>query len=146
MVGSLPLCNKCKCHHNGPCIVKYGNWKKRYAGTLPLCTKCNYHHKGQCAPKCNICKKIGHLARNCKTHEAAKYQRTLTCYECGGLGHYKRDCPELKNQNHGNKLKYGSALDGARALGRKKPNKTLTTLRMRSKLKRESCLALLSKP
>ncbi|GJX58499.1 hypothetical protein Tco_0289889 [Tanacetum coccineum] len=60
--GSLPLCNKCKCHHNGPCTVKYGNWKKKYAGTLPLCTKCNYHHKG----------------------------------------HYKRDCPELKNQNHGN--------------------------------------------
>ncbi|GJS64395.1 putative reverse transcriptase domain-containing protein, partial [Tanacetum coccineum] len=44
--GSLPLCNKCKCHHNGPCTVKYGNWKKKYAGTLPLCTKCNYHHKG----------------------------------------------------------------------------------------------------
>ncbi|GJS26440.1 putative reverse transcriptase domain-containing protein [Tanacetum coccineum] len=60
-VGSLPLCNKCKCHHNGSCTVKYGNWKKKYDGTLPLCTKCNYHH------------------------------RTL-----------QEDCPELKNQNHGN--------------------------------------------
>ncbi|GJV53887.1 hypothetical protein Tco_1449628 [Tanacetum coccineum] len=52
--GSLPLCNKFKCHHNGPCTLKYGNWKKKYVGTLPLCTKCNYHHKGQYAPKCNI--------------------------------------------------------------------------------------------
>ncbi|GJT41223.1 reverse transcriptase domain-containing protein [Tanacetum coccineum] len=36
------------------------------------------------------------------TPTAAEYQLTLTCYECRGLGHYKRDCPELKNQNHGN--------------------------------------------
>ncbi|GJT73795.1 hypothetical protein Tco_1033081 [Tanacetum coccineum] len=36
------------------------------------------------------------------TPAATEYQRTLTCYECGGLGHYKRDRPELKNQNHGN--------------------------------------------
>nr|GFC94236.1 reverse transcriptase domain-containing protein [Tanacetum cinerariifolium] len=27
-VGSLPLCNQCKFHHNRPCTVKCGNYKK----------------------------------------------------------------------------------------------------------------------
>ncbi|GJW19335.1 hypothetical protein Tco_0026771 [Tanacetum coccineum] len=38
--------------------------KREYTGSLPLCTKCNYHHKGPYAPRCNKCKKIGHLARD----------------------------------------------------------------------------------
>ncbi|GKD08275.1 putative reverse transcriptase domain-containing protein [Tanacetum coccineum] len=33
---------------------------------------------------------------------ATNNQRNLTCYECGNQGHYRSDCPELKNQNHGN--------------------------------------------
>ncbi|GJS28877.1 reverse transcriptase domain-containing protein [Tanacetum coccineum] len=33
---------------------------------------------------------------------ATNNQRTLTCYECGNQGHYRSDCPELKNRNHGN--------------------------------------------
>ncbi|GJU71352.1 reverse transcriptase domain-containing protein [Tanacetum coccineum] len=27
----------------------------------------------------------------------------VTCYECGGQGHYRSDCPKLKDQNRGNK-------------------------------------------
>ncbi|GKA19309.1 reverse transcriptase domain-containing protein [Tanacetum coccineum] len=50
--------------------------KKEYAGTLPLCNK--------------------------SPIATANNQRTLTCYECRKQGHYRSDCPELKNQNHRN--------------------------------------------
>nr|GEW78737.1 putative reverse transcriptase domain-containing protein [Tanacetum cinerariifolium] len=36
------------------------------------------------------------------TGERKDNQRTITSYECGKQGHYKSDCLELKNQNHGN--------------------------------------------
>ncbi|GJW28587.1 putative reverse transcriptase domain-containing protein, partial [Tanacetum coccineum] len=31
-------------------------------------------------------------------------QRVVTCYECGGQGHYRSDCPKLKDRNRGNKV------------------------------------------
>nr|GEX61607.1 hypothetical protein [Tanacetum cinerariifolium] len=34
---------------------------------------------------------------------ATNNHRNLTCYECGNQGHYRSDCLELKNQDHGNK-------------------------------------------
>ncbi|GKD33378.1 reverse transcriptase domain-containing protein [Tanacetum coccineum] len=76
--------------------------KKEYAGTLPLCNKCKFHHNGPCTVKCANCKRVGHLTRDCRSPAATNNQRTLTCYKCRNQGHYRSDCPQLKNRNHGN--------------------------------------------
>ncbi|GJT37920.1 putative reverse transcriptase domain-containing protein [Tanacetum coccineum] len=75
--------------------------KKLCGGSKPLCSKCNYHHDGQCAPKCHKCNRVSHLARDCRS-----------------TGHFKRDCPKLKNNNHGNQGGNGNALAKVYAVGR----------------------------
>ncbi|GKF57755.1 putative reverse transcriptase domain-containing protein, partial [Tanacetum coccineum] len=71
--------------------------KKEYDGTLPLCNKCKFHHNGLCTAKCANCKKVSHLTRDCWNPIATSNQRTITCYECGNQGYYRSDCLELKN-------------------------------------------------
>ncbi|GJY83276.1 putative reverse transcriptase domain-containing protein [Tanacetum coccineum] len=93
---------------------------REYTGSLPLYTKYNYHHKGPCAPRCNKCKKIGHLACDCRSFgpncnnnnhgNSRTTQNAGTCYECGVQGHFKRDFPKLKNKNRGNQGGNGNAL------------------------------------
>ncbi|GJU01329.1 putative reverse transcriptase domain-containing protein [Tanacetum coccineum] len=103
-----------------------GPWEKKvYGGSKPLCPKCNYHHDGQCAPRCNNSKKIGHLARDCRSPAATANnqrasvanQRVVTCFECGVQGHHKKDCPKLKNNNCGNQAGNGGATTRAYAVG-----------------------------
>ncbi|GJS41959.1 putative reverse transcriptase domain-containing protein [Tanacetum coccineum] len=62
---------------------------KPYGGSKPLCSKCNYHHDGQKA----------------------------TCFECGAQGHFKRECPKLKNNNRGNPAGNGNAPAKVYAVG-----------------------------
>ncbi|GKB94711.1 putative reverse transcriptase domain-containing protein [Tanacetum coccineum] len=52
--------------------------KREYAGTLPLCKKCKFHHTRPCTAK---------------SKTARRKQ-----------GHYRSECPKLKNQNHGNEV------------------------------------------
>nr|GEV13065.1 putative reverse transcriptase domain-containing protein [Tanacetum cinerariifolium] len=107
--------------------------KKPYGGTKPLCSKCNYHHDGPCAPKCTNCKKIGHLARDCKGRPAATNnnntttnnnqraqganEKGITCFECRVQGHYKSDCLKLKNENQGNRARNGNDVARAYTVG-----------------------------
>nr|GFB85064.1 hypothetical protein [Tanacetum cinerariifolium] len=122
--------------------------KKQYGGSKPLCAKCNYHHDGPCAPKCHNCNKIGHFARDSRVTENtnnANNQRGTelgqkpTCYECnnannqrgtgsgqksgchecGVQGHFRRECPKLKNNNnHGNQGGRNNAPARVYAIGR----------------------------
>ncbi|GJW34217.1 putative reverse transcriptase domain-containing protein [Tanacetum coccineum] len=87
------------------------NERKPYNGPLPLCNKCKLHHEGPCTVRCGKCNKVGHLTRDCKVTNPATptqrgqvvNQRVLTCFECGRQGHFRSDYPKLKDQNHGNK-------------------------------------------
>ncbi|GJY37069.1 putative reverse transcriptase domain-containing protein, partial [Tanacetum coccineum] len=67
----------------------------------------------------NKFKKIGHLARNYRSSgpngnnnnrgNFRTTQNAITCYEYGVQGHFKKDCPKLKNGNRGNQRGNGNA-------------------------------------
>ncbi|GJT52913.1 putative reverse transcriptase domain-containing protein [Tanacetum coccineum] len=86
--------------------------RKPYAGSKPLCSKCNYNHEGPCPPRCNNCKKVGHLAKDCRSRPANannnnrnnnnNNQKGNGFYECEAQGHFKRNCPKLRNNDRGN--------------------------------------------
>nr|GEV64932.1 putative reverse transcriptase domain-containing protein [Tanacetum cinerariifolium] len=82
-------------------------------------------------------RKIGNLARDCRSPAATAKnqrapeanQRVVTCFECGVQGHYKKDCPKLKNQNRRNQARNGGAQARAYAVGNvgKKPDSNVVT-------------------
>ncbi|GJW99496.1 putative reverse transcriptase domain-containing protein [Tanacetum coccineum] len=64
-------------------------------------------------------RKVGHLARDYRSPanaNTANNQRgtragqKATCFECEAQGHFKRECPKLKNNNRGNPVGNGNAL------------------------------------
>nr|GEV20671.1 reverse transcriptase domain-containing protein [Tanacetum cinerariifolium] len=70
------------------------------------------YHEGPCTVKCSNCKRVGYMTRNCKATVAATAQRApvgnqmgVACYECGRQGHYRSECPKLRNQNCKNKIR-----------------------------------------
>ncbi|GJV11748.1 hypothetical protein Tco_1353289 [Tanacetum coccineum] len=74
------------------------NEKNGYEGTLPFCNKCKLHQEGQCTAKCCNYKRIGNLARDCRSVVTVPTQGTpglnqgvIMCFECGAQGHYWKD-------------------------------------------------------
>ncbi|GJT28682.1 reverse transcriptase domain-containing protein [Tanacetum coccineum] len=59
---------------------------------------------------------------------ATSNQMTITCYGCGDQGHYKSDCPELKNQNHRNQARGTGTRGVVHALGGGETNQDLNNI------------------
>nr|GFC28698.1 hypothetical protein [Tanacetum cinerariifolium] len=107
-----------------------GNGDRRlYAGSRPLCFKYNYNHEGPCLPKCNNCKRVGHLTKDCRSRPVNNNnnrnnnnQQGNGCFECGAQGHFKRNCPKLKNNDSGNQAGNGRAPARVYAVGNARAN------------------------
>nr|GEU48319.1 hypothetical protein [Tanacetum cinerariifolium] len=99
--------------------------KKVCGGSKATCPKCKYHHNRKYAPRCNKCKKVGHLACDCRTPATTANnqrapeanQRVVTCFECEVQGHYKKNYLKLKNNNRGNEVGNSGATTRAYAVG-----------------------------
>nr|GEX16578.1 putative reverse transcriptase domain-containing protein [Tanacetum cinerariifolium] len=88
------------------------NERNGYVGSFPYCNKCRLHHEGLCTIRCGNCKKIGHQTRDCRVTvnpntqgAVVGNQQGIDCYECGRPGHFRKDCPKLRNQNRGNQTR-----------------------------------------
>nr|GEY62595.1 hypothetical protein [Tanacetum cinerariifolium] len=75
--------------------------KKVSSGSLPVCEHCFTHHDGPCMIKCHKCGMVRHKARYCKEKRiatGANAQPILTFYDCGEQGHTRNRCPKKVKQ------------------------------------------------
>ncbi|GKC81173.1 putative reverse transcriptase domain-containing protein, partial [Tanacetum coccineum] len=101
-----------KWQNTGQAYTTGNSDKKSYARPKPLCSKCNYNHEGPCQPRCNNCKRVGHLAKDSRSRPANannnnnnNNQKGNGCYECGAQGHFRRNCLKLRNNDRGNQAR-----------------------------------------
>nr|GEW01365.1 hypothetical protein [Tanacetum cinerariifolium] len=120
--------------------------KKEYAGTLPLCNKCKFHHHGPCTVKCANYKKVGHLTRDFWNPTTANNQRTITYYECRNQGHYRSDYPKIMNLKHGNQVEDNKAHRLVYDLGGEETEQDPNNIEDEIKVQEEDFLASTSEP
>nr|GFA81303.1 hypothetical protein [Tanacetum cinerariifolium] len=87
--------------------------------------KCNYNHEGPYLPKCNNCKRIVHLTKDCRSRPANNNNNNRNnnnlqgngCFECRAQGHFKKNYPKLKNNDRGNQARNDRAPERVYAVG-----------------------------
>ncbi|GJY54469.1 putative reverse transcriptase domain-containing protein [Tanacetum coccineum] len=105
-------------------------YTQRFQELTMMCTKIVHEEEdrvekfigGPCTVRCGKCNKVRHLTQDCKvTYPTTSTQRgqvvnqrVVTCFECGRQGYYRSDCPKLKDQNHGNKIRNKTGVGEAR--------------------------------
>ncbi|GJS75039.1 putative reverse transcriptase domain-containing protein [Tanacetum coccineum] len=92
----------------------WGDWLKRGStlGHCPCIQNVTITTRGHVLPDVTNVRGSGHWVvdyrsfgpnNNNNNHGNSRTtQSAITCYECGVQGHFKRDCPKLKNGNRGN--------------------------------------------
>ncbi|GJW77200.1 hypothetical protein Tco_0138882 [Tanacetum coccineum] len=73
-----------------------------YTGNLPLCNRCKLHHTGPCTIKCTKMSKMWrHQTKDFRGKgptTSANTQPILTCFGCGENGNFKYQCPQINGQ------------------------------------------------
>ncbi|GJR00783.1 putative reverse transcriptase domain-containing protein [Tanacetum coccineum] len=54
----------------GLMLARGNGYEETLEGAKPRCPKCNFNHYGPCTPTCTNCKKLGHLAKDCRSRPA----------------------------------------------------------------------------
>nr|GFB62160.1 hypothetical protein [Tanacetum cinerariifolium] len=104
--GSKPLCSKCDYHHEGHCPPRCNNYKRvghltRDCRSRPANANNNNTNNNN-RNNNNNTNNNNNQNNNNNTNNNNNNQKGNGCYECGAQGHFKRNCPKLKNNNHGN--------------------------------------------
>ncbi|GAB1598978.1 zinc finger CCHC domain-containing protein 9-like [Argonauta hians] len=96
-----------KCREYGHDMASCPKMKSTEEGA-GICFKCGSteHSLKQCRvkgdvlayAKCFICKETGHLSNQCPDNPRGLYPNGGCCRECGSVEHYKKDCPDLQQQ------------------------------------------------
>nr|GEV70339.1 hypothetical protein [Tanacetum cinerariifolium] len=78
------------------------NERKGYVGSLPYCNKCMFHHEGPCTVRCGNCKRVGHITRDWTAVVVPNTQGTPVGNQPGAIKLQRRLMPSKEEQTDPN--------------------------------------------